>query len=65
MVRRLGGLPLVARHAALPVGVGLDHAGIDREALTADQPLSNAALYGRFEHPAQQIALPETAVPVL
>src|SRR5579872_5067460 len=65
MVRRLGGLPLAARHAALPVGIRLDHARIDREALAADQPFGDAALYGRFQHLAQQIARAETAVPAL
>jgi hypothetical protein len=57
--------PTAARHATLPVGVGLDHAGVDREALATDQPLVDAALHGRLEHLAQQIALAETAVPVL
>jgi hypothetical protein len=65
MVRRLGGLPLAARHAALAVGIGLDHAGIGREALAADQPLGQAAPHGRLEHLAQQVAVAETAVPVL
>ena len=65
MVRCLGGLPLAARHATLPVGIGLDHAGVDREALAADQPLVNTAPHGRLEHLAQQIAVAETAVPVL
>jgi hypothetical protein len=37
------GPPLATRHAALSVGVGLDHAGIDREPLAANQPLGQAA----------------------
>src|SRR6202011_3871490 len=65
MVRLLGGRPLATRHATLAVGVGLDHAGIDREALAADQPLGDAALYGRLKHLAQQVAVAEAAVPVL
>jgi hypothetical protein len=47
-----------------PVSIGLDHAGVDREPLATDQPLGDAALYGRLEHLAQQIAIAETAVPV-
>src|SRR5215472_19081261 len=65
MVRCFGDLPLAAWHASLPVGVGLDHAGVDREALAADQPLIDAALHCRLEHAAQQIALAEATVPVL
>ena len=65
MVRRLGGLPLATRHAALPVSIGLDHAGVDREAFAANQSLGHAALHGRLEHLAQQIALAEATVPVL
>jgi len=34
---------LVAGHAALSVGVGLDQAGVDREAFAADQTLGHAA----------------------
>jgi len=49
----------------LPIGVGLDHAGIDCEALAADQSLVDAALDRRLEHLAQQVAVAETAVPVL
>jgi hypothetical protein len=41
MVCWLGHLPLAARHALLPVGIGLDHAGVDREALAANQPLGH------------------------
>jgi hypothetical protein len=58
-------LPLAARHAALPVGIGLDHAGVDCERLAANQPLGHAALDGRLEYLAQQIALAQTAMPVL
>jgi len=49
----------------LPVGIGLDHAGINRKALAAHQSLGQAALHSRLEHLAQQIAIAETAVPVL
>jgi hypothetical protein len=57
MVRRRGGLPLASRHAALPVRIGLNHAGINREALAADQPFGHTAPYGRLKHLAQQVAL--------
>lgn len=43
MVHRLGGLPLAARSAALAVGIGLDHAGIDREVLDVDQPFGGGS----------------------
>ena len=49
----------------LAVHIGLDQAGIDREALAADQPLGDAARHGRLEQLAQQIAVAEAAVPVL
>src|SRR5215469_17478697 len=65
MVRRLRSLPLAARYAALPVRISPNHAGINRESFTADQPFGDAALYGRLEHLAQQIAVAETTVPVL
>ncbi len=50
---------------ALPVGIGLDQAGIDREAIAADQPFGHAALDHRLEHLTQQIAIAEAAMPVL
>ena len=50
---------------ALPVGVGPDQAGIDREALAADQPFLDAAPDRRLEQLAQEIAVAEAAVPVL
>src|SRR5262249_25929409 len=43
----------------------LDHAGVDGERLAANQPLGHAALDGRLEYLAQQIALAEAAMPVL
>jgi hypothetical protein len=61
----VGRLPLVPRRRVLAVGVGLDHAGIDREALATNQALGNAAGDGLLEQLAQQIALPEAAVAVL
>ena len=42
-----------------------DHAGVDCERLAANQPLGHAALDSRLEYLAQQIALAETAMPVL
>jgi len=49
----------------LPVGFRLDEAGINRKAFAADQPLSNAALQDRLKDAPQEIALAETAMPVL
>lgn len=53
-----------SRPAALAIGVGADQAGIDREALAADQPFGHAAAHRRLEHLAQQIAVAEAAVSV-
>ena len=52
-------------HAALTVGIGLDQAGVHREALAAHQPLGYAPAYDSLEDVPQQIAVPEAAVPVL
>jgi len=52
-------------HRALLVRVRLDQAGVGREALATDKPFRDATLHGRFEQFAQQIALAETAMPVL
>src|SRR3546814_7439481 len=63
-----GGLrrqPFAARHRALAVRIRLDHAGVDREAFAADQPLGHAALDGRLEQLTQKVAVAEAAVPVL
>ena len=56
---------LAARHATGAVDVGLDDAGIDREALAGDQPFLHAAAQDAFEDVAEGIALAEAAVPVL
>jgi hypothetical protein len=56
---------LLARHAALAVGVGGDQAGVDGEALAADQAFGHAAAHDGLEQLAQQIALAEAAVAVL
>ena len=45
-------------------GVGLDHAGIDREAFAADQARGHARRNHLFEDLAQDIAVAEPAVPV-
>ncbi len=37
------GRPVLARHAALTIGIGLDQAGIDGETFAADQALGDAA----------------------
>jgi len=43
----------------------LDQAGVDCEALAADQALGHAALDARLEQQAEKIAVAEAAVPVL
>jgi len=49
----------------LPVGLGLDQAGIDGKALAADQTFLDATAHHRLEQAAQQITLAETPVAVL
>ena len=56
---------LGARHASRAVGVGLDDAGIDREAFAADQPLAHAATQHALEHVTEGVALAEATVAVL
>src|SRR5207248_1692817 len=50
---------------ALAVGIGANEAAIDGKAFTTDQALGEAALDGRLEQAAQQIAIAEAAVTVL
>jgi hypothetical protein len=50
---------------ALAAGVGLDHAGVHREAFAADQAFVHAALHHLLEQPTQQVAVAETAMAVL
>jgi len=57
--------PFFALDALLPVGFRLDEAGINRKAFAADQALFNAALQDRLKDAPQEIALAETAMPVL
>ena len=49
----------------LTMGIGADHAGIDGEALTADDALGHAASDAGLEQRAQQVAVAKPAVPVL
>jgi|GEM_PF-5439054 len=56
--------PFMARHRTLLVGIRLNEARIDREALAADQTLGDYARDRRLEHLAQHVALPEPAMPV-
>ena len=50
-------VPLLARDRALTVGVGLDQAGIDREALATNQAGLDAGPHDAFEDVAEEIAL--------
>lgn len=64
----VGGLrrqPILAGHAVLAIGIGLDQAGVDRKSLATDQPFRHAASNRRLEDLAQQIAVAEATVPVL
>jgi hypothetical protein len=58
------GQPFLALDALLPVG-GLDQAGINRKAFAANQSLFNAALQHCLKDAPLEIALAETAMPVL
>ena len=55
-------VPLFARDRALTVGVGLDQAGIDREALAADQTGLDAGPHDALEDAAEEIALAKALV---
>ena len=59
------GVPFFLRCRVLFVGLRLDQTGIDGHALTADEAFFNATRHGRLEQVAQQLALAETAVPIL
>jgi hypothetical protein len=60
-----GGRPAAVDGAPVPAGVRADQAGVDGEALAADQALGHAPPDHALEELAQQIALAEAAVPVL
>jgi len=57
--------PFLTLDPVLPAGVRLDQAGIDRKAFAANQTLCDAALQDRLKNASQEIALAETAMPVL
>ena len=65
VTRIIGRLPRVTWDRVLPVGIGLDHGRVDRERLTADEPLSNAALNRLLEQPSEHVAVTKAAVSVL
>jgi hypothetical protein len=56
---------LLPRRTAAAVGIGLDHAGVDGEALPADQSLLHAALDHVLEHMPKRVALPEATMTIL
>src|SRR4029450_9182124 len=62
---QLGWQTLGSLDTLLPVGLGLDPAGIAGKALAANQTFPDAAAHHRLEQAAQQITLAETPVPVL
>lgn len=54
-----------ALDAVAVAGVGLDQAGVNSKAFTADQAFVDAALQHALEQPSQQIAFAKAAMPVL
>src|SRR5215472_14471670 len=56
---------LVTFDPPLSIGIGLDQARVDGKSFTPDQPLLDAAAQDALEHATEEIALPETAMPVL
>ncbi len=60
----VSGASPVAFNSLLPVCVGLDQAdGINCKTFAADQPLLDTAAQHALEHPPEEIALAEAAVP--
>src|SRR5580704_2807129 len=57
--------PLLTLAPLPPIGIRLDQTGIDRKGFAADQTLSDAALQDRLKDASQEIALAETAMPIL
>ncbi len=55
-------VPLLARDRPLLVGVRHDQAGIDREALAADEACRDARLHHPFEHAPEDVAIAEALV---
>ena len=55
-------VPLISRDRALLVGVRHDQAGIDREALAADEACRDARLDDALEHAPEDIAVAEALV---
>ena len=65
LVRRLGGLPLAPGTQRCRLASALIMLASTANPSPPTRPLGDAALYGLLEHLAQQIAVAETAVPVL
>ncbi len=61
----VGPVDVSSRDALEPAGVGLDHAGIDREPLAADQTDVHATPHDALEHMAQHIAVAKPTVTVV
>src|SRR5207302_9725898 len=60
-----GGRPRGTLDSVAVAGVGLDQAGIDGKALTADQSLVDAALQHCLEQTSQKVTIAKAAVAVL
>ncbi len=58
-------MPLRTGNTALPVGIGLDQAGVDRKTLAANKALGHAPLDNGLEQVAEDTALGEAAMPVI
>src|SRR5208337_119493 len=57
--------PFLAWNTPTAVGVGLHDACVDREPFASNQSFGHASPYNRLEDMSEDIALAETAVPVL